>query len=621
MSLERLGVFENTDSWIFDWDAAAGVLHGTLNSRKSSLSISLSKDSRILQIVDEFLTLFSKNDDNLWEVSGGFKYQGREEEFEDIVTKVYTAVLMLFMRFSTERKQLKRELNLFSLNRLFLAIKIFKASNQEVLEKIILEAFKMKHITEDAIAECMKNMEKKLVADCKEIDIYVAFSRDHAENAKRILEKHEISIEALATLLPLLPKHHSLHSYFYGFVNRPLVASTDGLLASGCALFNAILKLSISGNKLYFIISNSLNYERFIFYYNIMYPVEEVIDLLEREEQAFVVAALKKVALKQNERILEQLKSRGLLANLGCSLNETVRKLTDEIIQSLPHLSPEFVHLCLRHFGYKMQETKNTLISFNDLPLDLRALFSVDLKARAISAHTSECYPISNGADFDNFKSISNAVTMSNILPGSVIRMKSPEAVESESISEDFNLDELAECNLRMNTLIEKCKMNMDNNRKLLSKEAFVEAEPHKFVAKPDYEGLRKQTKIFSYDCYDDEYDDSCDDYLDTFNLDYSSDDFDAKESPFEKEDNEFETDNESTLTEGSQEQKEVNRKNISGVVEAYGQNRWRTRVNQAYEDSEEEKKVLQSRNVFDTQQFSEHDVSSQKSGCSDGLG
>lgn len=78
---------------------------------------------------------------------------------------------------------------------------------------------------------------------------------------------------------------------------------------------------------------------------------------------------------------IERLRRCGYLENLGAPLDELVRAQIASIREILPHFSAEFVHLALRHFSYDSEVTLASLLSRENLPLELLRLENVELRA------------------------------------------------------------------------------------------------------------------------------------------------------------------------------------------------------------------------------------------------
>uniref|UniRef100_A0A1I7UR75 CUE domain-containing protein n=1 Tax=Caenorhabditis tropicalis TaxID=1561998 RepID=A0A1I7UR75_9PELO len=78
---------------------------------------------------------------------------------------------------------------------------------------------------------------------------------------------------------------------------------------------------------------------------------------------------------------IERLRRCGYLENLGAPPDELVRAQIESIREILPHFSKEFVHLALRHFSYDSEVTLGSLLSQENLPLEILRLENTELKA------------------------------------------------------------------------------------------------------------------------------------------------------------------------------------------------------------------------------------------------
>ncbi|KAF1759933.1 hypothetical protein GCK72_008178 [Caenorhabditis remanei] len=78
---------------------------------------------------------------------------------------------------------------------------------------------------------------------------------------------------------------------------------------------------------------------------------------------------------------VERLRRSGYLENLGTPLDELVRAQIESIREILPHFSSEIIHLTLRHFSYDSEATLASLLSRENLPLELLRIENVEIKA------------------------------------------------------------------------------------------------------------------------------------------------------------------------------------------------------------------------------------------------
>ncbi|MFH4976589.1 hypothetical protein AB6A40_003298 [Gnathostoma spinigerum] len=210
-------------------------------------------------------------------------------------------------------------------------------------------------------------------------------------------KKHLVDCD-LAVVIPALVEdftNHltpaSLQSMVTSVVDFPIsqyLQAFDQLRMSAWNLFNVIITdKECWSSKTVVAIQNGLLYENFIYYYNILFPIDSVIaELLAKgfcdsASVAHIQSCLGVVSSSEENKLIEKLRNQGLLQSLGSSTVGEVQTKIKDILELLPHFSPQFIHLCLRHFGYDQESTVNALLGKFFLPLELRALLSSPLEA------------------------------------------------------------------------------------------------------------------------------------------------------------------------------------------------------------------------------------------------
>ncbi|VDN27900.1 unnamed protein product [Gongylonema pulchrum] len=308
---------------------------------------------------------------------------------------------------------LKKENSLFNTKRLFRAISIFKRSNTVAVERIIREAYSSRQFTEADVLSSIKTVGQDLndfVANFQDplslefdyvntedflkkclvifdglsyvltdLNDFVANFQDPLSlefdyvNTEDFLKKCLVIFDGLSYVLTVIPLTFTELSTFS---NRTLLILIDETISSVYALFHVILSKCSSGDDLYFMLTDVSQHERFIFYYDVLYPLEDIIDRCNEQQKIILNDTIAHIKWSQTSLIKEQLRNRGQLANLGSPENEKSQEAIVYLIELLPHLSAQFVHLCLRHFGYSVEETVNALLNVDELPLDLRSLMT-----------------------------------------------------------------------------------------------------------------------------------------------------------------------------------------------------------------------------------------------------
>uniref|UniRef100_A0A915PY71 CUE domain-containing protein n=1 Tax=Setaria digitata TaxID=48799 RepID=A0A915PY71_9BILA len=572
LQLKQFDVDKDTDSWMSVWKLAEETLDDILNLSESALKIRLSDDQQILELVDDFLDVYPKTwrkDETLAMALDGSLKTNRREEIRTVIVKVYTKILALFTRFA---KELGDKHNLFELNRLFRLVAVFKASNRNAVENIITEAFKTGQFTEEDVRIFMKTMEQELIDYNKNS---VSFSKISFNGLEAFLEKCLIDFEGLVAISSVLFKNHIPQKILCEFstsvavfvdhleehysmeqlmnisadlrgIFRILLTLADSVIASAYALFRSIINCLTSEDELYTVIINCLQYERFIFYYSIIYPMEEIINRCSGEHKVFINDTFEHIRWNFTKHILEQLKNRGLLAGLGSSTHKKVQEKIDYLVELLPHLSPHFIHLCLRHFGYETEETANALLNIGELPLDLQILMSVELKAvnPPTNVAQSSLFYDFNDDQICNSKSEESEKKSSDVL----ICMKPPalmlnQEVNSHTSSENgFGLKTMDNSRKDLTADVkiflqrQNCKKNQSKIRSQpLSTEIFDVPDSEKVALRPTYERYRyEEATSEEYNLYDDEYDDTYEDQCHNYDLDFKESELALKKAGIE---------------------------------------------------------------------------------------
>ncbi|RCN34570.1 hypothetical protein ANCCAN_19576 [Ancylostoma caninum] len=94
-------------------------------------------------------------------------------------------------------------------------------------------------------------------------------------------------------------------------------------------------------------------------------------------------------------------RSTKILENRGLGdvnrLSDSARQALEEISQILPHLSVQYIHLCLRHFGYDASKAIDALLARDEsLPLALRRVEAADLTPRSTAPPTLPAFSFQN---------------------------------------------------------------------------------------------------------------------------------------------------------------------------------------------------------------------------------
>uniref|UniRef100_A0A8R1Y077 CUE domain-containing protein n=1 Tax=Onchocerca volvulus TaxID=6282 RepID=A0A8R1Y077_ONCVO len=606
--LQRLEVDTDIDNWINNWRYAVESLNDILTLSESALRNRLSDDRQILELIDSFLDIFPKDwqkNEALSMALNGSLQSDRREEIRAIIVEMYTKILMLFMKLSREfvGKHIYQKNILFDLNRLFRAIVIFKTSNQDAIENIITAAFDTKQFTEKDVEEFTETMEQEFI----DYSNSIAFSENNINKMETFLEKCLINFEGLTTLASLLSNHHISQMISFKFLNsvacfvehleehycmeqmmnmsadlqeifRILLTLVDSMIASAYAFFHAVIVSFTSVDEVYTIIVNCLQYERFIFYYSIIYPIEEVLHRCDENQKTYINDTLEHIRWNCITNILEQLKKRGLLVDLGSSANQEVKEKIGYLAELLPHFSPQFIHLCLRHFGYETEQTVNALLNTNELPLDLQALMSVELKeenAPMIVAESSPFYDFT-GIFFLNFilnDEISDAKAKTNETKSSdpLICMKPPQLSANKQEMESINTAQNVSGSKTMNNARKDLKAKFDvevflKGRKMdvqiKDKPSFTETfdvpNSEKVALRPTYERYRYVEATSEYDLYNDEYDDTYDIQHQNYGLDLSDDDITFMEDGIEPNTNHIPVNDEVNNDTENEKEKEI---------------------------------------------------------------
>ncbi|CAG9533778.1 unnamed protein product [Cercopithifilaria johnstoni] len=549
--LQRFEVDTDTISWINNWRHAVESLNNILTLPESDLRNRLSDDRQILELVDNFLDIFPKSwrkDEALSMALNKNLQSDHGEEIRNLIIEMYTKILMLFMKLAKEfvGRQNRQKSTLFDLNRLFRAIVIFKTSNRSAIENIVTEAFDTKQFTEKDVETFIKIMEQEL----NDYNNDVAFSETNINKLEKFLEKCLIGFEGLTLVSSLLLKHLS-QVILCDFLNSIAVlvenleehycmeqmmnistdlrkkfgimlALVDNVIASAYALFHTSIVCINSVDELYTVIVNCLQYERFIFYYTIIYPIEEVLDRCDEEQKIYINTTLEHIRENCIAYVLEQLKKRGMLASLGSSATQEVQEKIDYLAELLPHFSPQFIHLCLRHFGYQTEQTANALLNTTELPLDLQALISVELKAESAPMIVDGSSPFYDFTDDeitdDKARMQSPLICMKPLQPSTNLTI----AQSVSGTKTGNNGRENLKAEFGFEAFLEGRKMDAQIKNKPLHTEMFDVPDSEKVALRPTYERYRyTRTSSPEFNMYDDEYDDTYDDQYQNYDLEF----------------------------------------------------------------------------------------------------
>ncbi|VDO24314.1 Uncharacterized protein BM_BM2012 [Brugia malayi] len=599
--LAVLEIGTNIDRWISDWRYGIESLNNILSLSKSALRNRLSNDPQILELVDSFLHIFPKNwrkDEALSMVLNKSGQLDRGEEIHAVIVEMYKKILMLFLKLARDiwkqfvDEQSQQKSSLFNLNRLFRAIVIFKTSNQNAVGNIVTQALAARQFTEEDIETFIKTVEQELIDYSSDI----AFSKNNVNKMESFLEKCLINFEGLTAVSSLLFNHHKSQATLCSFLNnlalfvenldehycmeqimntsadlrgtfKMLLILVDNVITSAYALFHTLIDCLTSVDELYTVIVNCLQYTRFIFYYSIIYPIDEILNRCDEEQRIYINTSLEYIRENCTTNVLKQLKKRGLLVGLGSSANQEVQSKIDYLAELLPHFSPQFIHLSLRHFGYQTEQTANALLNNNELPLDLQALMSVELKAENTSMIVAGCSPFYDFTDDEICDCKAN--TSEKKLSDALICMKPPHLStskqEGESLGTAHNAFESKTSSIRkdleaefgIEAFLKERKMNTEVKNKPLFTETFDVPDSEKIALRPSYERYRyMETTSAEYNLYDDEYDDTYDDQHQNYDFDFRDGDVAIENSGIKPNTNRMQVDSDVDVNTENQEEK-----------------------------------------------------------------
>ncbi|VDK19950.1 unnamed protein product [Anisakis simplex] len=137
---------------------------------------------------------------------------------------------------------------------------------------------------------------------------------------------------------------------------RCLLRLYDEVCAEASQLFHLLISSADNAKETSVMkLQEVLVYESFIFYYNLLYPINETLTKIFSSESdsqdmpLYLNDALNEISSKRTKVIIERLNSRGLMTQLGCPADDEVRSAMNEIGELLPHFSPQFIHVNYYH--------------------------------------------------------------------------------------------------------------------------------------------------------------------------------------------------------------------------------------------------------------------------------
>ncbi|KAK6102132.1 hypothetical protein QQG55_7265 [Brugia pahangi] len=551
--LAVLEIGTNIDRWISDWRYGIESLNNILSLSKSALRNRLSNDPQILELVDSFLHIFPKNwrkDEALSMVLNKIGQLDREEEIHAVIVEMYQKILMLFLKLARDiwkqfvDEQSQQKSSLFNLNRLFRAIVIFKTSNQNAVGNIVTQALAARQFTEEDIETFIKTVEQELI----DYSSHIAFSKNNVNKMESFLEKCLINFEGLTAVSSLLFNHHKSQATLCSFLNN-LALFVENLDEHYCMEQIMNISADLRGT------------------FNIIYPIDEILNRCDEEQRIYINTSLEYIRENCTTNVLKQLKKRGLLVGLGSSANQEVQSKIDYLAELLPHFSPQFIHLSLRHFGYQTEQTANALLNNNELPLDLQALMSVELKAENTSMIVAGCSPFYDFTDDEICDCKAN--TSEKKLSDALICMKPPQLStnkqEGESLGTAHNAFESKTSSIRkdleaefgIEAFLKERKMNTEIKNKPLFTETFDVPDSEKIALRPSYERYRyMETTSAEYNLYDDEYDDTYDDQHQNYDFDFRDGDVAIENSGIKPNTNRMQVDSDVDDNTENQEEK-----------------------------------------------------------------
>ncbi|CAJ0599577.1 unnamed protein product [Cylicocyclus nassatus] len=179
---------------------------------------------------------------------------------------------------------------------------------------------------------------------------------------------------------------------------RRLLRLRTQVQQSAVDLYHAVLIRTQKDQKIAIVMS-ILELERFIYLLNEKQNLIELVEGCQREQKDYIERALEAICESQRAEVVKELDKCGLLTGLGdvTRLDDAGRQAMEEMSQIFPNLSAQYIHLCLRHFGYDATKAIDALLARDSsLPLALRRVEAADLTPKLSSPPTLPAFSFEN---------------------------------------------------------------------------------------------------------------------------------------------------------------------------------------------------------------------------------
>lgn len=283
---------------------------------------------------------------------------------------------------------------------------------------------------------------------------------------------------------------------------------------------------------------------RFIFLLNENENLSELFRGSQPVFREYVERAIANACESETRRTVEELEKFGLLKGIGDvrTMNSATQQAIDEVSQIFPHLSTQYVQLCLRHFGYDVPQTIDALLAPEEkLPLCLRRVEAADLSPR--SPDSQPTLPLLSFKDDELMvsslpcerESVTPSTTRSedskgsdqrNVFKGLISLAPLRHSTETSAAPAKEELKPANEMVKKLREALERIKLRaydgkqedligvhgerlapMPTSKTYVSTHNFKVSEADKIAIRPTYEKYRYETRGED-DVYDDEYDD-----------------------------------------------------------------------------------------------------------------
>ncbi|VDM48047.1 unnamed protein product [Toxocara canis] len=446
-SLNGLMSEESLQQWKQSWQEAIKQADSILELPFPIFWSSLIYSPKILQFIDAFLDVFPRQ----WELEEMDLYMNRDPLVRSLAIGLYERVLFILLRAIIGREN-KTSLSdgfysrtiydhkVFTVERLFDLINVYWSSNNAAVTNILKRTIgvQRKYMNDagNYVDICVQRMDV-VAAELNSLTRHPFEKEGCGDRVASLLSMLIGLFEALQIFHPFccpeirhkcfasLPiSIASLVERLEGYLTEPVFAQLalcalwstsrsllrlyDEFRASALQLFHSLISMDKLNEETIATFQEALAYESFIFYYNMVYPINVTLASTISNEHAhdlskFFNDTLTEISTKQTHMIIDALKNRGLLVQLGNPIDDTISSVLSEINELLPHFSPQFIHLCLRHFGYDKERTTNALLDTTMLPLDLRALLFADLSLETVPSNTGLQFELPIGMCFRFF--------------------------------------------------------------------------------------------------------------------------------------------------------------------------------------------------------------------------